>query len=69
MKRRDLLAMVALPTLAGTARAQVGSAPIRILVCAPRRRLDRHSAQFSAFVDSEIARWGKAVKFSGARPE
>ena len=42
-----------------------------------RRRLDTEGAtavgnspeQFSAFVDSEIARWGKVVKFSGAKPE
>ena len=57
MKRRDLLAMAALPTLAGTARAQIGGAPIRILVCAP------------AGGSIDIPGWGKAVKFSGARPE
>ena len=42
-----------------------------------RKRLDTEGAtavgnspaQFSAFVDSEIARWGKVVKFSGAKPE
>jgi len=42
-----------------------------------RKRLDAEGAtavgnspaQFSAFVDSEIARWGKVVKFSGAKPE
>ena len=35
MKRRDLLAMAAVPMLAGTVRAQIGGAPIRILVGAP----------------------------------
>ena len=42
-----------------------------------RRRLDTEGAtpvgnspeQFSAFVDSEITRWAKVVKFSGAKPE
>jgi len=42
-----------------------------------RQRLDTEGAipvgnsseQFSAFVQSEIARWAKVVKFSGARPE
>ena len=42
-----------------------------------RKRLDAEGAtavgnspaQFSAFVDSEIARWAKVVKFSGAKPE
>ena len=42
-----------------------------------RRRLDTEGAtpvgnspaQFSAFVDAEIQRWAKVVKFSGARPE
>ena len=42
-----------------------------------RKRLDTEGAtavgnspaQFSAFVDSEIARWAKVVKFSGAKPE
>jgi tripartite-type tricarboxylate transporter receptor subunit TctC len=42
-----------------------------------RRRLETEGAipvgnapeQFSAFVQSEIVRWGKVVKFSGAKPE
>ena len=42
-----------------------------------RKRLDTEGAapvgnspaQFAAFVDSEIRRWAKVVKFSGARPE
>lgn len=42
-----------------------------------RKRLDAEGAtavgnspaQFSTFVDSEIARWAKVVKFSGAKPE
>ena len=42
-----------------------------------RQRLETEGAipvgnspeQFSAFVQSEIVRWGKVVKFSGAKPE
>ena len=42
-----------------------------------RQRLDTEGAipvgnsteQFSAFVQSEIVRWAKVVKFSGAKPE
>jgi len=42
-----------------------------------RKRLDTEGAtpvgnspaQFAAFVESEIQRWAKVVKFSGARPE
>ncbi|VTU19398.1 tripartite tricarboxylate transporter substrate binding protein [Variovorax sp. PBL-E5] len=42
-----------------------------------RKRLDNEGAipvgntpeQFSAFVQSEITRWGKVVKYSGAKPE
>jgi len=42
-----------------------------------RQRLDTEGAipvgnsseQFSAFVQSEITRWAKVVKFSGAKPE
>jgi len=42
-----------------------------------RKRLDTEGAipvgntpeQFSAFVQGEIVRWGKVVRFSGARPE
>ena len=42
-----------------------------------RKRLETEGAipvgnapeQFSAFVQSEIKRWAKVVKFSGAKPE
>jgi tripartite-type tricarboxylate transporter receptor subunit TctC len=42
-----------------------------------RQRLETEGAipvgnspeQFSAFVQSEIPRWAKVVKFSGAKPE
>jgi tripartite-type tricarboxylate transporter receptor subunit TctC len=42
-----------------------------------RKRLDTEGAipvgnspeQFTAFVQSEIPRWAKVVKFSGAKPE
>ena len=57
---------------------QVGDAARHALHQADmRQRLDTEGAipvgnsseQFSAFVQSEIARWAKVVKFSGARPE
>lgn len=35
MKRRDLLALAAVPVLTGAARAQIGGTPVRILVGAP----------------------------------